>query len=120
MGATCDRAFHEQLRRRELPNSRRSQSWALRRIRKRVQPVHTLTLDPKRLAARCDDMDLPCGLDDAWRQCGDRLNEMLAGFENQKNAPVAQIGDQARYRVVRLNRQPQHGGDSRCCEFWIA
>src|ERR1700730_5355000 len=99
MGATCDRPFQEQLRRRELLNCHRSQSWTLRRIRKRVQPVHMLTLDPKRLAARCEDVDLRCGLDEACRQCGDRLNEMLAGVENQKNAPVAQIGDQARYCV---------------------
>src|ERR1700680_4838626 len=27
---------------------------------------------------------------------------------------------QARYRVVRLNRQPQHGRNSGCRELWIA
>ena len=65
-------------------------------------------------------MDLRRGLRDACRQRGDRFYEMLAGIENEKNALVAQIGDHARYRVVRLNRQPKHRGNSGGCELWIA
>jgi hypothetical protein len=83
MGAACDRAFHEQSCCRELLNSRRSQSCTLRRIRKRVEPVHMLSLDPKCLAAGCEDVNLQRDLDDACRQCGDRLDKMLAGVERR-------------------------------------
>jgi hypothetical protein len=41
------------------------------------------------------------------------LDEVLAGVEDQKNSLVPQMGQQARRRVARLNRQPQHGG-GRC------
>jgi len=108
MSATCDRTFHEQLRRRELLHSRRSQSSAVRRIRQRIQAVHVLTLNPKRLAAGREDMDLRRALYDACRQRGYRFYEMFAGIENKKNALIAQVGNQAWCRVVRLNGQPLH------------
>ena len=118
--ATCHRALDEQLRGRERLDNRRREPRVVRRTGKRIQSVDMLALDPKRLAARRQDVDLRCRLDDACRQRRHRFDEMLAGIEDQKNSLVAQIGDQIGRRIVRLNRQPQHGGDGRRHQVGIA
>ena len=51
---------------------------------------------------------------------GDGINEMLARVENEKNAPISQIGDEARRRIVRLDRQSQQRGHRRSDQRWIA
>src|SRR5438445_5485896 len=51
-GAARYRALHEQLGCRKLLNSRRGEPWDVRRIRKRIQSVDVLTLNPESLAAR--------------------------------------------------------------------
>ena len=48
----------------------------------------------------------------ARRQRGDRVDEVFAGVEDQKNSLVPQKYNQARPRIVGLDRQPQHGGDA--------
>ena len=54
------------------------------------------------------------------RERRDRLDEMFAGVEDQKNSLVAQIRDQTGRRIVGLNRQPQHGGHGRGHQVGIA
>jgi hypothetical protein len=57
MSAACDFALHEQLRSGEFLHSRRCQSWTIRRTCKRIQAIHVLPLDAKRLA-----LSQGCGL----------------------------------------------------------
>ena len=98
--AARHRALHEQLRGRKRLDGRRREPGVVRRTGERIQPVDMLALDPKRLAAGRQDVDLRRGIDDACRQRGDRFDEMLAGIEDQENSLVAQIGDQTGRRIV--------------------
>ena len=88
MGAACCRALHEQLRCRKLPDSLRSELRIIRRTRKCIQSVNVLAVDPQRLAARGQDVDLRRGLHDACRQPSNRIHEMLASIKDQENSLV--------------------------------
>ena len=101
-------------------SNRRGERRIVRRTGKRIQPVDVLAFDLKSLAARRQDVDLRRGREDACRQSCHRLDEMLAGIEDQENPLVAQIGDQAGRCIVGLNRQPQHGGHGRGHQVGIA
>ena len=104
----------------ERLSNRRGEPRIVGRTGERIQSVDVLTLDPKSLAAGRQNVDLRRRHEDLRRQRRDRLYEMLAGIEDQKNSLVPQIGDQAWRGVVGLNRQPQHGGERRGDQGGIA
>src|SRR6266550_3551851 len=70
MGAACQCALHEQLDCRKPLNSCRSEPWGVRWTRKRIQSVNVLALNPESLAARGQNVDLWCCLDDVRRYRG--------------------------------------------------
>ncbi len=79
-----------------------------------------LALDAKRFAAGGQDVDLRRHIDDAFGERRHRLDEMLAGVENEEDPLVAQIGDQIGHPIVRLDRQAQHRGHGRRHQAGIA
>nr|WP_238578702.1 hypothetical protein [Inquilinus limosus] len=65
-------------------------------------------LDPQRLAAGRQDVGLRRGPEDLGSQAGGAVDHMLAAVEDQQEAAVAQMGDQAGHRILRPDRQAQH------------
>jgi hypothetical protein len=116
-GAARHRALHEQLGCGELLKSCCCEPWNVRRIGKRIQPVDVLTLNPERLSAGGQDMGLRCGVDDACHKPSDRFHEVFARIQDQQDSLVLQKRNEVWRHVVRLDRDPEHGGNTGCCEL---
>src|SRR6202030_3597351 len=98
--AACHGALHEQLGRRERLGNRRSELRIVQWTSQRIQSVDVLTLNPEGFTTRRQDVHLRCCYEDVRRELRHCLYEMFAGVENQKNALVPQISNEARCSVV--------------------
>ena len=106
-------ALHEQPGGGEALSDRRRDRRIVGRTGKRLQPVGVLPCHLKRLAARCQHVDVGCLAEDARGQSCHRFDQVLAGIEDQETSLVAQVSDQSGGRIVGLDGQPQHGGHGR-------
>ncbi len=114
------RALEKELDRRKGLRGRRGEPGIVRRTSERFQPVDVLALDTQGLATGRQDVDLRRGREDALRQRGNRLDQMLAGIEDQQPALIAQVGEQARHRIVGLHGEPEHRADDRSYQSGVA
>ena len=110
VGAARRRALDEQPGRGKCLGGRGGERLAVRRTGERLEAVDVLAIDLERLATGREDVDLRSGLEQACDQHRDGIDEMLAGIEDQQNSLVAQMRDQARRRIARLNGEAEHGG----------
>ena len=118
--AARHRAFQEQSGGGEFADDRRRDLLTVRGAGERFQPVDMLALDLKGLAARRQDVHLRRGPEDARRHRCHRVDEMLAGVEDQKDSLVPEVGDQAGCGVVGVHHQPQLRGHGRGHQAGIA
>jgi len=119
-GAARRGAFQEQLDRWEALRCRHREIRVVRRVCQGRKPVDVLALDMKRFAARRQDVSLAHIRIDAGSQLCGRIDDVLAGVEDQEGSPVRQVGDETREGVVGLERQAQHRGHGRRDETGIA
>jgi hypothetical protein len=100
LGAAGTGPLDEELDRRERPDGFGRQLRAIGRTSQGVQPIDIFSLGLESLAARRQDVDVRGAGKDRRCERGHRLDQMFAGVEYQQKPLVAEVGHDARRRIV--------------------